>query len=133
MTARRAVLAAALLLATTPAARADEGHLLSASCTASRATLLPPSRYEASAQSGGHLRPVSTTVECSVRQDELLRDTFRGTMPGPYVVAESVTDDTWAGENATVCVTAWAYWSDGHTLATPTTCGTNTVSVQAAS
>jgi hypothetical protein len=134
VTARRAaVAAAALVVATMPAARADEGHQVTATCSAAdRAAVVPPSRYTASAEAGGHVRPVSTTVECSVRLGELSRGTFGGTMPGPYVVAYSVTSDTWAGENATVCVSAWAYWSDGHTLATPVACGQNIASVQAA-
>lgn len=131
-TARSGLAVAALALAgLAPGARADEGHLLTATCDA--LTVPSPTRVVvATARAEGHARVVSTEIVCTTEWDQRVLTTFRQAVPGPAAVTGGVVE-AYPLFALHVCVQATAYWSDGHVLVTDTRCGYGGTSVQAAS
>lgn len=102
----------AAVLGGAPAAHADDPHTLTASCewAWSAAGPIVVTGY---AVAGEHLRPVSTSVTCTV----IVRyygpiQSFSRELPGAVAVVEGVVSSPLIPP--TVCLSAWSYWSDGH-------------------
>ncbi len=108
--------AVAAMLALAPAAaRADEPHSVSATCdhVTSGATVVA-----GTAQAGDHVRPVATSVTCTLVPDPGGTPvSFTRELPGAFAAVAGVAG---AGPWRAVCVSATVYWSDGHTTG-PTT------------
>ena len=115
------VLAAAVPLLSAPAARADAQHEITAECAATgHGFVTGETLVSAAAVAGGHFRSVSTYVRCTAIDGYGVETTFEQSVPGPVAATAGPVEN--AAAFLRVCVTASAYWSDGHTLGPTTAC-----------
>lgn len=122
------VLAAAVPLFAVPPAEAA-AHELTAFCVATAPAPAGHGWMSGAARAADHSRPVSTTVWCTSSTSPT-ETSYRQSLPGAVaaVAGPLATDYKWQR----VCVTAWAYWSDGHALGPVTHCGYNATDVSIA-
>jgi hypothetical protein len=137
MRALLAAAAAAALLVPQPAAQArPDPHHVAASCTTAPVEVLfdrtGVTATVAEARADGEPRAVSTGVECTVTTPMISgSQRLREEVPGGTVATAGAAV---VSGDPTVCVRAWAYFADGVSLATATSCAFGTsASVEAGS
>ena len=116
-----------------PPAHADVQHSLTATCATPSIVVQFTGVFPvtAVAVAAGHVRPVSTEVVCTAYPGGVGDPVVaRQALPGPVAAAAAAIKTAFP---PTLCVSASAYWSDGDSLVTPTSCGSIAALTQASS